>query len=146
MSDTPSNLPVVATQAMEARLDRLPALDVEDVIERTLTRTLSATTAEEVLADPEARGLRDFVGRVITITGVAGALPSRYDTGLSRYLVVDVEDETTGTKGVVTVGSPFVAARVLRLVELGALPARVRVVELESASNPGQASLWITKP
>jgi hypothetical protein len=145
---TKDNLPQVATgtEAIEQAMDTLPALSTDDVVERTLSRTMNATTAEDVLADPGAVGLADYVGRVIELVAVAGVLPSRYDSGLSRYVVMDIVDPDTGEKVSVTVGSTYIISRALKLAQLGALPCKVRVLELESASNPGQSSLWIVKP
>lgn len=146
MSDTQSALPESVAGPLEHWMDQLPALSIEEVVERTLTRTLMAATADDVLANPEAMGLEALSGEVVSILGISGCLPSRHKGGLSRYLVLDLERETTGEKVSVTCGSPYVVSRVFRLAELGALPARVRVLALDSSANPGQTSLWLVKP
>jgi hypothetical protein len=143
---TPDPASATAGNALELKLDQLPALSIDEVVERTLTKTLNATTAEDVLADPEAVGLGDYAGKVLTLLAVAGALPSAYKTGPSRFIVVDCIDNETGGRFSATCGSPYVISRALRLAELGLLPAQVRVVELESTANPGQSSLWLVKP
>lgn len=145
MSDTRPNLPEPAIRALDAGLEKLPAMSVDDVIERSLAATLNAGTVDDVLADPESRGLRDLAGRVVTLHGILGALPSSKKGPLNRYVVLDVEDEATGERGAASTGSLYVVARALRLLELDAYPVKVRVVELESTANPGQSSLWITK-
>lgn len=133
------------TKELEGRLDQLPALSIEDVTERTIQRTMAATTADDVLADPQAKGLEAFTGQVITINKVLGALPSDFQTGLTRYLVLEIARSDTGELDVVTTGSLFVVSRVFKLMELNALPAKVRVLELESKNKKGQSSLWIVK-
>lgn len=142
---TTDNLPstTAGSDALLAKLDNLPALSVDDVIERTLTRALSAGTAEEVLSNPEAMGLRDLVGQTVIVNGIDGWLPSDIKGGLGRYVVLSCTDPETGERFTATTGSPYVITRALRLAELDALPQLVRVVELESKSNPNQSSLWI---
>lgn len=141
------NLPekTSAVEALELRLDKLPALDVIDVVERTMTRIINATTPEEAAANPEAMGLRDFAGRTIVVYDVAGALPSTMKTGPSRYVVLDCADPETGERFTCTTGSNYAMGTALRYWEAGWFPAIFRVVELESASNPGQTSLWLVR-
>ncbi|WP_343576706.1 hypothetical protein [Mycobacterium sp.] len=146
MPDTPAVTDSRNLDRLERAIDLIPIMSVDDLVARTLERALNADSVEDVLADPEAVGLRDLVGQVVTLERVAGALPSTYTTGPTRYIILDVTPETTGTPMSVTCGSPYVISRAIRLAELGALPTRVRVLELESASNPGQSSLWITRP
>jgi hypothetical protein len=142
-----TKLPVPASSmsALEDRLDELPALDTAEVVERTLARILSAEDAATIFADPEAMGLRDLVGREVELVGIAGCLPSRHGQGPSRYLVLECADPATGERFAVTTGSVYAMAAAVRAWEAGLLPQRVRVVELESASNPGQTSTWLVK-
>lgn len=145
----PSNevaVPAGVTSHVLASLEALPALSVEDVAERTLSRMLNATTAEELFRDPESTGLRDLVGQVVVVHGIDGVLDSSYDTFFGKYVVLDCESETTGARLAVTTGSPYVITAVLRALEAGLLPKRLRVLELESQSHPGQTSLWLVNP
>ncbi len=139
---SPSPLPA-PQDALEERLDHLPALDTSEVVERTLARILTATDAESIFADPESQGLRDWAGREIILEDVVGCLPSSAKGGLSRYLVLDCTDPYTGVRFAATTGGTYTVSAALRAKELGLLPLRVRVVELESASNPGQTSVWL---
>jgi len=143
-----NNLPdvVPAYGELEAMLDDLPVLDVEELAERTIAKTLAATSLDEILENPEAIGLRKFAGYIVIIHGIAGCMPSNYDTGPGRYMVLDITDELTGEVLAVTCGSAYVMARVFALLKTGQLPARVRVIELESKNKKGQTSLWVTKP
>ena len=51
---TSNNLPekLSAAEALEERLDQLPALDTTEVVERTLNRILNGATAEAIFANP----------------------------------------------------------------------------------------------
>ena len=141
---TPATIPAAA--AIERYLDALPVLSIEELTERTLTQTLNATTIEDVLKNPEAAGLEDYNGQVLRVDRIAGVLPSTYQTGPTRYVVIDCVPDTTGEPVSITCGSPYVMTRLFRAAELDAFPVRVRVIALESVSNPGQSSLWIVKP
>ena len=144
---TPNNLPATtsAVEALEARLDNIPALDTSEVVERTLSRILNGDNAEAIFANPESVGLRDRAGSVIILNAVAGCLPSKMKSGLSRYVVLDCTDPETGEQFAATTGSLYAASAALRAQEAGLLPQTLRVVELESASNPGQTSVWLVK-
>jgi hypothetical protein len=144
---TTPNLPekLSAAEALEERLDQLPALDTTEVVERTLNRILNGGTAEAIFANPESVGLRDRSGSVIILNAVAGCLPSKMKSGLSRYVVLDCTDPETGESFAATTGSLYAVAAALRAAAAGLLPQRLRVVELESASNPGQTSVWLVK-
>lgn len=143
------NLPAKTTTAgdLEVRMDALPALDTTEVVERTLSRILDATEAAAIFANPESQGLRDWAGKVIVVNDVAGCLPTSVKNGaLSRYLVLDCTDPDTGQVFAATTGGTYAVAAALRAKEMGLLPRRLRVLELESASNPGQTSLWLVEP
>ena len=144
---TSNNLPerVSAADQLEEKLDQLPALDTTEVVERTLRRILNGESAEAIFANPESAGLRDMAGRVIIVNAVAGCLPSKMKSGLSRYVVLDCTDPDTGESFAATTGSMYAVASALRAAAAGLLPQRLRVVELESASNPGQTSVWLVK-
>jgi hypothetical protein len=130
---------------IEARMDTLPAMDVTEVVERTLERILNASSAEAIFADPDTAGLRDYTGHVIILNDIIGCLPSTKKGPLSRYVVLDCTDTLTGEQFVATTGSLYAASAALRAKEAGILPQKLKVVELESASNPGQTSLWLVK-
>ena len=142
---SPTDLPAKAsaTEALEQRMDRLPALDTSEVVERTIGRMLNATTADALFASPEAAGLRDYAGQVVELVDVIGCLPSTKKGALSRYLVLTINDLETGEQVAVTTGALNACTAALRAKELGLLPRKLRVLELESASNPGQSSLWL---
>jgi hypothetical protein len=142
-----SNLPdtVDAYTELETQLDSLPVFDLEALSEHTLARLLGASTDEEALRDPTAMGLGEFADRVIVVHAITGALPSSFDTGPTRYIVLDVTDPETGERYSVSCGSPYVMAAAFNLARRGSLPATVRVLEKESANNPNKSSLWLVK-
>lgn len=114
----------------------------DELVEASIQRILNAATVEELLADPEAAGLRDYVGKVLVITDVTGIMPSKLRDG-DYYAVVEAIDEATGRPLTLTTGSPYAGGRLAVAKARGWLPRRMRVLELESASNPGQSSLWV---
>ena len=124
-------------------LAHLPILtNIEELAERSIQRILDAKSPEEALADPDAIGVKDIVGRVVILTGIIGILPSNYHAG-DYYIILEAKVPGTGAVITLTTGSPYVAARAVKCQREGWLPRPVRVVELESQSNPGQSSLWI---
>ena len=126
-----------------AYLAGMPILtDIEDLTERSIQRIMDAKSPEEALADPDAIGVKDIVGKVIILTGILGILPSTFHEG-DFYIILEARVPGTGAVITLTTGSPYVAARAVKCAQMGWLPRAVRVVELESASNPGQSSLWI---
>jgi len=143
-----SNLPEVTNPYadLESRLDQLPVFDIEELQARTIVRILSASSLNEVLADPTAQGLADYADQVVYLVAIAGALPSAYDTGPTRYMVMDIADPQTGEHHMVTTGSPYVMAAAFKAADLGELPCLVRVLQLESKNNAGRTSHWIVKP
>ncbi len=143
-----TNIPAATSHVddMERRLDSLPALDTTEVVERTLERILGAEKVEAIFRSPESQGLRDWAGREIILMRVAGCLPSTAKGGLSRYVVLECTDPATGEVFAATTGGMFAVAAALRAAEQRLLPQRLRVVELGSASNPGQSSVWLVLP
>lgn len=141
------NLPdtLSAYEGLEVQLDTLPIFDLADLAERTITNLLTATTDEEALRDPTALGLGEFADRIVVLQAIIGALPSAFDTGPSRYIVMDITDPETGERYAVSCGSPYVMAAAFNLAGRGSLPATVRVLEKKSENNPNKSSLWLVK-
>lgn len=141
------NLPeiVSAWGELESVLDSLPVLDVEQLADQTMARLLGASTPDTILANPEPTGLGEYAGDAIIVHDITGCIPSAYETGPSRYIVLDITDEHTGENLSVTCGSPYVMAAAFSLKRTGNLPQRCRVLALDSKSHPGQKSLWLVK-
>lgn len=144
MPSTDTHKAEIVTAPPPKYLANIPVItDPEQITIATLERTMAAETAEELFADPDSGSLRDLVGQIITITDVLGILPSAYGEG--RYYIVFTATEADGKAPItLSTGSPYAASRIAAAKAKGFLPRRVRVIELESASNPGQASLWVT--
>ena len=141
------NLPDVVSpyDELETLLDNVPVFDLEELSERTLHNLLTAASDEEVLRDPSAMVLGQFAGQVIILQAIIGALPSSFDTGPTRYIVMDITDPETGERHAVSCGSPYVMGAAFNLAARGSLPATVRVLELESKNNSNKSSLWLVK-
>lgn len=115
--------------------------DTTDIEERTLARIMAAQSPEELLANPESIGLRDRVGQCLTFHRVEGLLPSTIRPGDFYGLIEAVTDD--GELVSVTTGSPYALGRIVKAHLAGWLPRRMKVVELESTTHPGQSSLWV---
>ena len=116
--------------------------DTQGLVEASIERIMSAPTAEMALADPDSMGLEKIVGDTITILRVNGIMPSAIaERENDYYLVFDAEHN--GIVKTFTTGSQFAGARIAKCAMEGWLPRTVRVVQLESATNRGQSSLWV---
>lgn len=141
------NLPEVLSpfDELETQLDALPVFDLEELSERTLHNLLTASTDDEALRNPSAMGLGQFADQVVILQAIIGCLPSAFDTGPTRYIVMDITDPETGERHAVSCGSPYVMAAAFNLASRGSLPATVRVLEVESKNNSNKSSLWLVK-
>lgn len=134
--------PSDAAAELDAMIEALPDLESEDLMERTLSRTLNATEVVDIFANPELEGFLNLIDHDLVLRAVLGHLPSRYVDG-QKYLVYDVLDESTGERLTVASGSPYVASSALRAAALGKLPVECRALALDSREKPGQQSLWL---
>jgi hypothetical protein len=134
--------PADAAAELDIMITALPDLESEDLMERTLARTLNATEVVDIFANPELEGFLNLIDHDLVLRDVLGHLPSRYVDG-QRYLVYDVLDESTGEHLTVASGSPYVASSALRAKALGKLPVECRALALDSRDKPGQQSLWL---
>lgn len=138
--DTPASAELVYDPP--AWLAGIPVItDMTDLEEAAIARIMAATTPEMLLANPESVGLREHVGECFTFHRIQGLLPSAIREGEWYGLIEASTDD--GEIVSVTTGSLYALGRLVKAQNEGWLPRRMRVVELESASHPGQASLWV---
>jgi hypothetical protein len=116
--------------------------DPEELLEVSMLRILTATSAEELFSDPDSVGLRDQVGKPLQILTVDACMPSTFRRG-DVYVFGTMRTEPGGAVKTWSTGSPYAGGRAAQAQRLGLLPRWLRPVELESASNPGQSSLWL---
>ena len=117
-------------------------VDAEELIAASMDRIMNATTPEELLANPDSAGLRDLTGDVIEVTNVTGIMPSTLRPG-DYYLIFEAIIKPGAPPTTLTTGSPYAAGRIAKCYREGWLPRFMRVVQLESSTNPGQSSLWV---
>lgn len=132
-----------ATNALAERVARYPLLDPDDIDERTLLKTLSAETAEDILASPDTEGLRDITGEPFYLVGIEGFLPSNLKDHEDEVYALLTCRRDDGTQFTASTGSKFAITRAIRMDELGLLPRRVVAVSLESKNDPNRSSLWL---
>ena len=144
MTTTP-NTPALTkgAQLLAAKLTKYPVLDPDDLDERTITRILSAETAEAAAADPDSRGLRDITGVPFMLCGIDGLLLSTVKGHEGEpYMLLRCATED-GVVFTATTGSKFAMTVAMRWDELGVLPRRARSLELANKSDPSTSSLWL---
>lgn len=101
--------------------------EADAAIADIVSQVLSAGSVEEVLADIEAMGLQQLVGEIITIHDGKWQR-STYEEGSPWYAVLDATRHSTGERRIMTTGAQTVIAQIVRLVQLDALPVRVKIV------------------
>jgi len=116
--------------------------DAEELIAASMDRIMNARTPEELLSNPDSAGLRDLTGEVIEVLGVTGIMPSTIREG-DYYLLFEAIIEPGKPPTTLTTGSPYAAGRIAKCHREGWLPRFMRVLQLDSATNPGQSSLWV---
>jgi hypothetical protein len=122
-----------------------PFVSIDEMEGMSLQRTLAASTATAVLAEPESHALDEMTGEPFWLQGIDFFTFSQvkgHEADLYAYLNCYWDN---GAGFTVTTGSPFVITRVHRLAELQVLPRRVMSILVESKRNQGQASLWIVE-
>jgi len=117
--------------------------NMEQLVERSMQRTLQASTPGALFSDPDSVGLRDCVGKIITVTDVIGIMPSNIKGRESDYYLIfeAVVDKELTT---LTTGSPYAGGRIVKAFHEGWLPRELRVLEMQSAQDPTRSSLWVS--
>jgi hypothetical protein len=142
---TTANLPasIDVQEAIEAFYDSLPALNIDEVTERTLLRTLTATTVAEILADPKSISLENMLYEPFTLLGVEGWLPSTVrDHEDDRYVICRAA-RADGEVFTFSTGSQFCVTRIAQLMKLNALPVVLKGIGLVSKSDSTRTSYWL---
>lgn len=118
--------------------------DTAELVQATIDRIMAGKSPEQIAIDPDSIGLRDLAGTVIRLESVDGILPSTIRPG-DWFVLLSIANPATGEIRTATTGSAYAAATAVKLQAEGHLPRYLRVVELASKSNPGQASLWLVE-
>lgn len=115
--------------------DTLEAPDATEQASGIVRRIMDAKTAEDVLGESTVTHARDILDTPLQVLTVHWN-KSTLAEGLPIYAVLDCVDDD-GAPVTVTCGGVRVMAQVARLAELGALPARVRILESERPTAAG---------
>ena len=100
-----------------------------------IEQIMSAASIEDIDAAWEARGLDQYVGKKITVTGLRKGV-SDFADGIGIYLLIDAVDED-GRKVVLTTGSTSCVVQLIKAHTLQALPRTFipRMAERASANG-----------
>jgi hypothetical protein len=116
----------------------------EDIGEVIAARILAAETLDDLLTPSSAPSLGHLVDKPIVIVDIR-----RRQGGMNKdlgfFLLCAVEDQATGKQEVYSTGAGNVVTQLARAWELGEIPLRCKVLEMESKSNPGQFVQWLVK-
>jgi hypothetical protein len=140
-----NNLPATASAAeiLAAKLENYPILDPETIDERTMLKTLSAVSAEDVGTLPDTASLDSITGEPFYLLGIEGRLLSNIKGHEDEFYYLLSCRWDDGRHFTASTGSRFCITRAIRWDELGALPRRVMSVLLESKRDATRSSLWL---
>jgi hypothetical protein len=114
----------------------VPRADPDAYIDQIVAEYLAAETVDDLLVEPKGtEGLRDYVGKVVTIHDARWS-PSSHKKGPGCFYTVDITVADSAEHFVVTTGATNVVAVIAKAYAAGWLPLTARVVEVASASNP----------
>jgi hypothetical protein len=123
----------------------VPRADPDQFIDQVVAEYLAAETLDDLLVEPAGTaGMRDYVGKVITIHDARWS-PSAHKRGPGCFYTVDITVGESKEHLVVTTGATNVVAMIAKAYAAGWLPFTARVVEVASASNPENKIQYLVK-
>lgn len=141
---TPAGSTNGAMQATDLRklvttaVDVIPDADAgDDAQARIVGQLLTAETVEQLLTPAGGTGLDELVGRPIVIHD-ARKTPSDKPDGCGWWLLLDVEDSSTGKRMIVDSGATNVVAIVAKAYSAGWLPLACKLVVTASNRDPSR--------
>lgn len=114
--------------------------DPETMSRAIVERILGAETAEEILTPQSLAAWRDYLDHPFTLK-TFHLNRSSFEQGSSVYAVCDLVSLDDGAEMQVTCGGRNVLAQMLRLLELGTLPADVKLTS--KRTQEGYEALWL---
>lgn len=104
-----------------------------------IAQVLTANTLEEILTPAEALHAEAVMDEPLSVFAVKYQR-SDYQEGSPFYAVLDVWRHNWEERTIVTVGAQSIIAQLVRLVQLGMLPTRVRIVK--ATKKPTRNGYW----
>lgn len=121
----------------EAEMGKYPALRLETGIGEAYDR---ATNVDELLDElPDAEGLREYLGRPITVHGASLRL-GEADGRQTLYVMLDVTDDSSGKRLAMSTGAQAVMRQVNRAAALDAFPFQCMPYEVDLGKGRGTKS------
>ena len=116
----------------------------DDVSDLIIGKILATQGAKELLTPSGAPSMGSLSGQPIIIHNVR-----RRTGGMNKkigfYLLLDVENQSTGERAVYSTGAANIVAQVTKAWHDELLPLRCMVIEVESKSNAGQFVHWLVE-
>jgi hypothetical protein len=116
----------------------------EDITDLIVGRILSATSVDELLTPTSAPSMGDLAGQPLIIHG-ARKRQGGLNKTLGFFLLLDVENQSTGIRDVFSTGAINIVTQVLKAAHDGDLPLACEVREYASKSNPERTVHWLVK-
>jgi hypothetical protein len=121
----------------EAEMVKYPALPLETGVGEAYDR---AETVEALLEElPDAEGLKEYLGRPITIHG-ASLRVGEADGKQTLYVMLDATDDSTGKRLAMSTGAGAVMRQVNRAAQLGVFPFQCMPYEVDLGKGRGTKS------
>jgi hypothetical protein len=121
----------------EAEIARYPALRLETGVGEAYDR---AESADELLEElPDAVGLKEYLGRPITIHGASLRI-GEADGKQTLYVMLDATDDSTGDRMAMSTGAGAVMRQVNRAAQIGAFPLTCMPYEVDLGKGRGTKS------
>lgn len=134
-----NHLPAEQVELVNAFLQSAVPSDADDpevIGTRIMAQLLAAETPEEVLADAEAVGLRQYLDTPFLLEGV-DFRQSEYEEGMPFYCLLFGREVESGEKVTLTTGAQSVVAQAFRLAQRGWLPRTVMAKQAKKATKSG---------
>lgn len=131
-----------AVEKYERRIFELSVDDPAQIINQMLDRILQASSAEEILGQPEVEHAAEMIHKPFKMTGVRW-LRSAFTDGPAVYAIIDGVLLEDGEQVAITCGASNVMAMAYRLDELGMIPCDVVIRRSEKATTGGFYPMWL---
>ncbi len=106
---------------------------------------LEAADLEGILALSETIGLRELVGKTLTLRGASLRI-GEVDRKQTIYATINGFNDDTGEDLVITTGAAKVLAQLAKFQMLNLWPVRVRVISIASKTDPLRKTLQFVSP
>jgi hypothetical protein len=116
----------------------------DEIADDIAQRILTADTPARVLELTETTKFEDLVGRRVLVNGFV-MRPSDLEDGVGAYALISFEDLDSGDMGITTTSAGGVLAQLARMFQLGSIPFRAVVTEVQAKKKGHDNPKYFTK-